>query len=959
VKNLRLGYLNSRSLANKADAVAQHIISEELDILVVVETWLKPRDEVVMDAATPSNYRSVRLDRKNKRGGGIAIIFRSTLRVVKILKHSVDNVMELLQLRFASTGTGGTAPFVICAVYRPPGSYVQFLDEFHDFVSHSELGTSTVIIGDFNFHLEDVDAPGVRSFISLLSLLGWQQQVAGPTHEAGHTLDLIITRTNSDIICSSMIKFSPGVADHMAITTQLTTPVHRNPVKYVQSRSMKKLKPENFWTDFWQEFLKTSPSEMQCSNDLIQHYNRVATLTLDRHAPLRRIRVTTQRQTPWYGGHLQKLKQSSHSCEKKWRETGIEIDRDLYKAARNTYVNSVKETKAAYLRNEVAKRANDSKALWSLLSNCTGDSLKMGRLKKSSLPTGLGGDEQLSELFGDFFTGKISTINRILGVNMANGLAPQRVAERVASTGHPDWSSFNMVSVATVQHLLKNLPSKRSSADTLPLVLVRQDKKVFELLTEIVNDSLDSGIFPCSLKRSIVTPVLKKIGLDAEVLSNFRPVSNLDLLSKIIENVVAQQLSRHLDSSSCLHPCQSAYRRFHSTETALLRVTSDWRHSLARKQMVCVISLDVSAAFDTVSHPCMIQKLTDAAVSGVPLAWFASYLRGRKVCYKVGASISKDFTMDCGVPQGSVLGPILFNLYMAPLAHLLTELGITLHIYADDVIVYISFDESDIIASFAKLQMGLDAIERWMVDNRLLLNSSKTRLHLLRRSGSLPPCCPSLSLQNVILTLVEAEELCWLGVNIDTSLSFASFVVSKCQSAYSQLRMIRYLRKSLDMSTTLLLVNSLVVSRLLYCDSLLVAVPDNLLNKVKRVWNLAARTVVAANRLDHITPILQRLGWPSARQRTRLKVARLAYLSLHGMAPAYLQCEKHVPSRSLRSGSQGAVQLQRVAASGVMEAGRWEVVAPELWNSLPPQLRRLQSSSVNQFLEEVTGFLGS
>jgi hypothetical protein len=439
-------------------------------------------------------------------------------------------------------------------------------------------------------------------------------------------------------------------------------------------------------------------------------------------------------------------------------------------------------------------------------------------------------------------------------------------------------------------------------------------------------------------------------------MANFRPVSNISLFAKVIERVVANQVTEHLEEGSHLHPFQSAYRRNFSTESALLKVTSDWRHSLASNRMVCVVSLDISAAFDTVSHHRLIMRLQQVGVSSVPLEWFRSYLSERKMAVKIRSSVSRSHAIGSGVPQGSVLGPTLFNLYMAELAWTLEGLGITFHIYADDVLLYEEFDGHCALQSFSRVQEGLKAIQDWMEANRLMLNASKTSVHILRPQRGVVPVLPSLHLHGEILEVCD-KDLKWLGIPIDRCLTFEPFVLGKCKSAYHQLRMISFLQNSIDKPSKQLLINALVASRLLYCDSLLVGVTDQLLSKVQRVWNHAARISVSAGKYDHVTPILEQLEWPTARQRTWLKIARLIFLSMHGCAPQYLKCEEKLSQRELRSGANGAVLLKLETECRTVEKGCWRIVAARLWNAMPVEFRVIGRHSLSEFLRSAASIV--
>jgi hypothetical protein len=167
-----------------------------------------------------------------------------------------------------------------------------------------------------------------------------------------------------------------------------------------------------------------------------------------------------------------------------------------------------------------------------------------------------------------------------------------------------------------------------------------------------------------------------------------------------------------------------------STETALLKVTSDWRNAIDRSKSVCVISLDVSAAFDAVNHDVLLNKLSNAGVKGGALSWFSTHLKGRTTSVRAGTHTSRVNLLTNGVPQGSTLGPLLLNTYMADLAYALGDSEVLFHIYADDIILYVDFSATDIVSSFEKLQSALTLVEEWMANNFLLLSPSKTGVYV-------------------------------------------------------------------------------------------------------------------------------------------------------------------------------------------------------------------------------------
>src|ERR1043165_9610948 len=231
---------------------------------------------------------------------------------------------------------------------------------------------------------------------------------------------------------------------------------------------------------------------------------------------------------------------------------------------------------------------------------------------------------------------------------------------------------------------------------------------------------------------AIVHPLLKKPSLDLDDLSNYRPISTFNFVSKILERIVMNRMQTHLSSNSLLSPFQSAYRRFHSTESALLTVHNDIICSMDGGKVTALVLLDLSAAFDTVDHSILLHRLKNwFGISGPALNWFSTYLSPRTQSVYLNGNYSSSALLTCGVPQGSVLGPLLFTLYTTPLGTLLNNHSLGYHFYADDTQIYISFDSLSCDSSVQLLSAVFDEVQSWMASNKLLLNPSKTEFLLL------------------------------------------------------------------------------------------------------------------------------------------------------------------------------------------------------------------------------------
>ena len=234
----------------------------------------------------------------------------------------------------------------------------------------------------------------------------------------------------------------------------------------------------------------------------------------------------------------------------------------------------------------------------------------------------------------------------------------------------------------------------------------------------LINLSLTSGVVPSYFKIATLTPILKSSSLDINELASYRPVSNLPFLAKVLESAVASQLNKHL--KKYLSPFQSAFRAGHSVETALCHVTSSIYQSLDKGYDVFLILLDLSAAFDTIHHSLLLKVLHERFnIRGTALKWLESYLNDRYYRVNIRGGSSELFPLTVGVPQGSILGPILFNCIMSVLADLLTQENVDFHIYADDTQLWFSFSPSEECSIRQRISSVFALIEDFMLSHHL------------------------------------------------------------------------------------------------------------------------------------------------------------------------------------------------------------------------------------------------
>ena len=382
-----------------------------------------------------------------------------------------------------------------------------------------------------------------------------------------------------------------------------------------------------------------------------------------------------------------------------------------------------------------------------------------------------------------------------------------------------------------------------------------------------------------------------------------RPISNLPFLSKVIEKVIAAQLTSYVEDNNLCELFQSAYRRNHSTETVLIRVHNDIAMTIDKGHSAILVLLDLSAAFDTVDHSMLLSRLnTRFGICDKALNWFQSYLSGCTQFVKVNNGISVSHSISHGVPQGSVLGPILYSLYASPLGDIAKAHGLNIRFYADDTQLYVTFKTScpyDMESAQLKIEACIRDIELWMLINKLKMNNGKTDVPVF---SSRYRHKPSLFPVSVCDKTVECSPTVKnIGVLFDDSLSLVPHVTATCKSAFYHLRNI-YKIRFLTPDTTESIVHAFVTSRIDYCKSLLYGLPKCVLKNLQYVQNSAARLIYLSRKFDHVTPLLITLHWLPIEQRIHLKVLLITYKALNGKALQSRQksplCKSETPLQS-------------------------------------------------------------
>lgn len=505
------------------------------------------------------------------------------------------------------------------------------------------------------------------------------------------------------------------------------------------------------------------------------------------------------------------------------------------------------------------------------------------------------------------------------------------------------WSEFESVNLNTLIRTMSSLKSTMCPQDVIPPRFLRQiiDTVGPDLLS-VINKCLQTGTVPHDFKLATVRPHLKKTNLDSTLLSNFRPISNLPFLSKILEKVVLNQLQSHLSYNSIYEKFQSGFKSCHSTESALLRVLNDVMLTTDSGQFTALVLLDLSSAFDLVNHNVLISRLeTCVGLRGIVLQWFRSYLSDRRFVVNIGHHSSSEIQLRSGVPQGSILGPALFSLYLLPLGSIFSKYGVSFHLYADDTQIYIPLKRGNKNA-FKPILDCLEELKLWLATNFLSLNESKTEFIVFGPTDQCVYDFKSTSLSPYSTSCVRN-----LGVLFDSNLKFDKQISTVVKSCFYHIRLLSKVKPFLSLKKLEIAMHAFVTSRLDYCNSLYVGVSQSCVSRLQLVQNAAARLLTGKCKYENITPVLISLHWLPVKYRIDYKILMFVFKSLHSLAPQYLTdlLQPYIPSRSLRSTNFNLLQVPRTRLKTRGDRA-FSVVGPKLWNDLPFHIRTAPTLSV-------------
>ena len=759
-------HMNIRSLSCHFDELQSLLVNLNIgfNVVAVSETWDSFARPLSTNVSIPGyTFLSSKSQSQN---GGVGLYIKTGLGPIPRPELGSDS--DEYETVWAEIENSKDKNILICCAYRHPSSEIEHFTEYiqRTLSIPSVANKHVFILGDFNINLLNHDShTATCDFVSVLLSQNFLPYIIHPTRVSDHSSTII------DNIFSNVCNFDTRsgniltqVADHFPqfLIVKKAVLTIKNLSYYQHDYS--KFDQERFLADFQSlnfDYLNENHSDVNAKfNRFLANLDEL----VKKHAPLKKLskKDIKLRNKPWINSRIQKMMRLRDKTLKNLRRKPDAAVKLLYKQFRNRVAIELKESKAKYFQNYFNVNSNNMKLLWtgikSIISIKNSQVNVINKLKDAN--GNLTTDScKMAAVFNDFF------VNVADGVTKRLPRSPKSPLDYLKSKSpHSFFITPSVpVEVSDIIDMLKT--GKSIGPNSIPIKLLKiLSPHISSPLSQIINDSFSSGIFPEKLQHAKVIPLFKK-GCPMTV-SNYRPISLLSVFSKISEKLMYKRLYNFLEIHKILYNLQFGFRPSHSVNHALISLTESIKNTLDNKAFGCGIFLDLQKAFDTVNHQILLKKLEHYGIRGTALAWFSSYLSNRKQYASVNGHNSNHLDVVCGVPQGSVLGPLLFLIYINDLPNSSDKLSY--YLFADDTNIYF---ESDSLSQLQKIvNKELKQVKKWLDANKLALNVDKTNFVIFHSTNKSLDEAINIKIGKELVK--QAKYVKFLGVLLDENLTW-------------------------------------------------------------------------------------------------------------------------------------------------------------------------------------------
>jgi len=796
-RNLCVFHLNIRSFNKNGDELGLLLdqMNPQPDVLVLTETWFSA-DYV----GEIEGYTGQHVYRCNRRGGGVSIFVKKKHKFKIIPQYSYVGLN--LEICSGKLDIGGEN-FIVHGVYRPPDRDIKlFTEELLAIVNVHRVDDSVFLVGDMNVDLinptvlesEFFDMLRASSFVSIVNA------ITHVTPNGGTCIDHVWFNRLYDVE-AGVIRVD--ISDHYPVFAIIPVQSHSNEyfLKRFRDHSNNSLMSvRDRLQEFSGELLPVLEGGNIDINAAVEFFNDSLVNIYNECCPIRSKRLSYGRcKKPWISPQLKECIDRKYELFRQFK-LGI-VSLQLYNTFKNQVTRMIRKAKNRFFLDRFRSNSNDARETWKSINSL------VGRVNKKSGPVEIlsgsnleNNPQTIAQCFNSYFTHIADDLNKQIPLTNVSPL--RYMGDRMPNSFFS--SPCTDTDVRSVVSCMKN---KSCDINTVPIFIYKACVDVLSpLIAGLFNLSVAAGTFPHSMKTARVIPIFKSG--DPTLTNNYRPISTLPILSKILEKLMHKQLMYFLSSNSILSPCQFGFRSNSSTSDAILEFLDCAANILDRRESLLTVYLDFSKAFDTVQHTILLDKLSHIGIRGGVLDWFRSYLMGRKQYVTVNGCNSDLLSVSTGVPQGSVLGPTLFLLYINDMWR--CSDGLRFIHFADDTTVFGSGSDVDVLA--ANLNVQLENVYTWLCCNRLSLNVKKSSCMLISHRRNIT--VPSITIADAEIGVVREAK--FLGIIIDDKLSFRPHTVELCKKLSRSVGILNRISGLIPPTAKMNIYYSLIYSRISY-----------------------------------------------------------------------------------------------------------------------------------------------
>ena len=927
-KGLHFGHLNVRSLWNKFNLIKPLIQSSGLNVVSFSETWLN--NDIDNSLVSIPGYVCYRLDRswnennRIKRGGGVCCYIRNDLCISNVEFSKYNRSGKDIEILWLSIHIPNCKKIVIGNIYRPPQGNVKActdtLDNMIQEISSNNNSIEFYILGDFNINYNATHTPDTKTLKWFEQRTGLKQLINDTTRFSNNNscIDLIFT--------NSLFIFDQGtldvnISDHeMIFVTRKHIKKEKTPSSF-QGRSYKNYNEELFLQQLddadWLKFYQCDNPNIAwgiIENNILKVINAMC--------PIQTFYIKNLKD-PWITQEILEGIKDKDRLLSKAKHSDNQDDWVVARRRRNEVKQIVKNAKSEFIKENLIQYENDSKKFWKSLKDII-PSTQNSNSNKISLKDTSGkaieNPKDLANVMNTFFTS--------IGPNLAKDMRdPWSYTGNTVDNNIPDFNT----SSEEVLKILKEININKSSAIQnlsskilKPALIMLVDKMTF-----LYNLCFQHSLFPDVWKKANVTP-LPKDG-DLSQCTNYRPISQLPLPGKILEQIIHKRIDSYCDNNNILNKNQGGFRKNHSTISTVALFTDNIYNAINNREFTLATFIDFSKAFDTVNHVILIKKLGRLGIRGNALKLITNYLQNR--CQKTMVNDTEsDFNIiTCGVPQGSVLGPLLFLLYINDLCGVITMCKP--YLYADDTVLVTN--ALDMFTAHLQLQHDLNNVANWCKGNKLSINIKKTKGMLLGTRSMVKKRneFPKLKIQGTTIDYVFQYK--YLGVTIDEILSFRAHLNNTIKMVAHKISLLNKIRDYITEGAAVTIYKSMILPYLDYGDIFYINSNCNQVKKLQTLQNRALRTCFRPQVKIPIDMLHQSVQLPKLKIRREVHLVNFMY--------KYKNNDMYLNKRNVRTRMHDAPVFLTIKPNVEKYKNNVFYYGALKWNNLHVDIRNIES----------------